>query len=115
MKLHKIRNITSKYFEIRCCSFLLIFWWYPNKLSYFFLYRGHIVNLWPLGYKNEVKICCPSMELHQYVHDHYLKEVIASMPIRGDLLKKAEETKNKIAKQLKKDIDDLTFIGIHDR
>ena len=55
------------------------------------------------------------MELHQYVHDHYLKEVIASMPIRSDLLRKAEETKDKIAKQLKKDIDDLTFIGIHDR
>ena len=55
------------------------------------------------------------MELHQYVHDHYLKEVIASMPIRSDLLKKAEETKYKIAKQLKKDIEDITFIGIHDR
>ena len=55
------------------------------------------------------------MELHQYVHDHYLKEVVASMPIRQDFVKKAEETKSNIAKSLKLDIDDITFVGIHDR
>ena len=73
------------------------------------------MNLWPVGYKNEVKVCCPSMELHQYVHDHYLKEVVATMPIRKDFLKKADETKTNIAKQLDMDIEDITFVGIHDR
>ena len=55
------------------------------------------------------------MELHQYVHDHYLKQVIASMPIRKDFVDKADETKARIAKELKMDIDDITFVGIHDR
>ena len=55
------------------------------------------------------------MELHQYVHDHYLKQVIASMPIRKDFLGKADATKAGIAKQLKMDIEDITFVGIHDR
>ena len=44
--------------------------------------RGHIVNLWPLGYKNEVKICCPSLELTEYVNKHCLEEVRASLRLQ---------------------------------
>ena len=82
---------------------------------FLFLVRGFVINLWPEGYKKEIKICCPSMELHQYVHDNYLDEVKASMPIKKKFLDKANEAKANIAAKIDLPIDDVTFIGLHDR
>ena len=82
---------------------------------FIFLFRGFVINLWPEGYKKEIKICCPSMELHQYVHDNYLDEVKSSLPIHKKFLEKADEAKAKIAAKINLPIEDVTFIGLHDR
>ena len=82
---------------------------------FIFLFRGFVINLWPEGYKKEIKICCPSMELHQYVHDNYLDEVKASLPIHKKFLEKADEAKAEIAAKINLPIEDVTFIGLHDR
>ena len=55
------------------------------------------------------------MELHQYVHDNYLDEVKSSLPIKKKFLDKADEAKTNIAAKLKLPIEDITFIGLHDR
>ena len=82
---------------------------------FIYLFRGLVINLWPEGYKKEIKICCPSMELHQYVHDNYLDEVKASLPIKKQFLEKANEAKANIAAKINLPIEDVTFIGLHDR
>ena len=73
------------------------------------------MNLWPRGYKHEIKICCPSLELHQYVNDHYLEEVRASLPLQKRFQGKVDEIKAEIANGLNLEIDDVTFVGLHDR
>ena len=55
------------------------------------------------------------MELHQYVHDNYLDEVKSSLPIHKKFLEKADEAKAKIAAKINLPIEDVTFIGLHDR
>ena len=55
------------------------------------------------------------MELHQYVHDNYLDEVKSSLPIHKKFLEKADEAKAEIAAKINLPIEDVTFIGLHDR
>ena len=55
------------------------------------------------------------MELHQYVHEHYLQEVRASLPLQKRFIEKADETKTTIANKLNIPIEDVTFVGLHDR
>ena len=73
------------------------------------------MNLWPLGYKNHIKICCPSMELHQYVHENNLEEVRASLPLHKRFEERADLTKLEIANEINMPIEDITFIGLHNR
>ena len=83
--------------------------------SFYNFLRGYIISLWPKGYKQHETKCCPSMELHQYVHDNALEEVTASLPIQHRFRKEAELTKLEIASEVKTPIEDITFIGLHNR
>ena len=117
MRLYRIRDIirkfTSKLKAISSNPLPVLFTNFVNMFIY--LFRGFVINLWPEGYKKEIKICCPSMELHQYVHDNYLDEVKASLPIKKKFLEKANEAKANIATKINLPIEDVTFIGLHDR
>ena len=115
MRSYRIRDIIRKLTSepTFCPATKLIRRYAYNMLI--FLFRGFVINLWPEGYKKEIKICCPSMELHQYVHDNYLDEVKASLPIKKKFLEKANEAKANIAAKINLPIEDVTFIGLHDR
>ena len=115
MRLYRIRDIIRKFTSVlKAISSINIYSpiLFLTCLNFF---RGFVINLWPEGYKKEIKICCPSMELHQYVHDNYLDEVKASLPIHKKFLEKADEAKANIAAKINLPMEDVTFIGLHDR
>ena len=115
MRSYRIRDIIGKFTSaFKATSSIKFFTDFANNM-FLFLVRGFVINLWPEGYKKEIKICCPSMELHQYVHDNYLDEVKASLPIKKKFLEKANEAKTNIAAKINLPIEDVTFIGLHDR
>ena len=74
-----------------------------------------MIHIWPDGYKKEVEECCPSAELFQYVYDNYLDEVKAALPVRKIFLEMANKTRTDIAAKVELPIEDITFIGLHDR
>ena len=86
-----------------------------NKITTYFLIRGSLIHLWPDGYKKEVEECCPSAELFQYVYDNYLDEVKAALPLRKSFLEMANKARSDIAVQIELPVQDITFIGLHDR
>ena len=55
------------------------------------------------------------MELHEYVNKHYIEEVRASLPLQKRFEGKVGDIKAEIAKELNLQIEDVTFIGLHDR
>ena len=116
MRSYRIRDIIGKFTSaFKATSSNLNLFTDIAYNMFIFLFRGFVINLWPEGYKKEIKICCPSMELHQYVHDNYLDEVKASLPIHKKFLEKADEAKANIAAKINLPIEDVTFIGLHDR
>ena len=84
-------------------------------LNPFLIFRGRILNVWPWGYKQHETICCPTMELQEYVQDNYLEETRASLPLYKRFQIRADAKKLEIASQMKVPIEDVTFVGVHNR
>ena len=55
------------------------------------------------------------MELQEYVQDNYLEETRASLPLYKKFQIGADAKKLEIASQMKVPIEDVTFVGVHNR
>ena len=52
---------------------------------------------------------------YEYVNKHYLEEVRASLPLQKRFQAKVGDMKAQIAKALNLKVEDVTFVGLHDR
>ena len=79
------------------------------------LHRGKIISLWPFGYKENSPVCCPADELMSYVNEHNLPQVREMLQFQPKFQNHAKYIQENVAQQLNSSIDEITFIGVHNR
>ena len=79
------------------------------------LHRGKAILLWPWGYKENSPVCCPADELMRYVHDHNMHQVRQSLQFQRKFQNHAEYVQENVAQKLNASINEITFVGVHNR
>ena len=74
-----------------------------------------MTNVSPLPLKPDAKKCCPAEELQNFVLEHHLPEAREGLKLRASLVEHAESLKAKAATRAGLDVDNATFVGIHNR
>ena len=59
--------------------------------------------------------CCPAAELMQYLIENYSSETRKLLRFHRKFTEEAEKTIRNVAETIGRPVDDVTFVGIHNR
>ena len=68
-----------------------------------------------VNFKMEETKCCPAAELMQYLIENYSSETRKLLRFHRKFTEEAEKTIRSVAKTIGRPVDDVTFVGIHNR
>ena len=63
----------------------------------------------------EERKCCPAAELMQYLVDNYSAETRKLLKFHRKFVDAAESTIRSVAEKIGRPVDEITFVGIHNR
>eukprot|EP00095_Tigriopus_kingsejongensis_P010181 maker-scaffold105_size367834-snap-gene-1.19 protein:Tk10181 transcript:maker-scaffold105_size367834-snap-gene-1.19-mRNA-1 annotation:"galactoside 2-alpha-l-fucosyltransferase 2" len=79
------------------------------------LHNGHLIDLWPLGYKVDSKVCCPAQELYHFLNQNDLSKVRRSLVFKPQFRDYAQDLRGRAASKKGYSLGSTTFVGIHNR
>lgn len=82
----------------------------PSELS------SNLLHFLTLNHsQNDAKKCCPTQELYEFVRSQNLEEIKSSLVFKPEFQSYVSEKKEKASKRIGIPVEEITFVGIHNR
>ena len=68
-----------------------------------------------IDFQHDSPVCCPADELMRYVSKNYLEGVRSALQFQEKFIEHVTKVKYNISQKLNTPLEDITFIGVHNR